>query len=176
MRRKRYTQIVNSLTVKSEIGSPMASLYILGNPDHYKSLIPVPFQWKGCIKEVLNAWNDKDIKLNIDKCKNKLIIQKENKSLIGISKVFDYMYRPSIHKHVCLYDWTQFSIKSRKIKLKKSKKSKHNYKYKHENTNDDVDDDNINYLLMKLMTPMKKIMIKWNIVSNPNILDTKAIR
>ena len=28
-------QIVNSLTAKMEIGAPMASLYLLGNPDHY---------------------------------------------------------------------------------------------------------------------------------------------
>ena len=35
--RKIFTQVVNSLTAKMEIGGPMASLYILGNPDHYTS-------------------------------------------------------------------------------------------------------------------------------------------
>ena len=33
--RMLITQIVNSLTAKMEICGPMASLYLLGNPDHY---------------------------------------------------------------------------------------------------------------------------------------------
>lgn len=32
-----FTQVVNTLTAKIEIGGPMASLYILGNSDHYIS-------------------------------------------------------------------------------------------------------------------------------------------
>jgi len=34
--RRLMTKMVNTLTAKMEIGSPMASLYLLGNPDHYK--------------------------------------------------------------------------------------------------------------------------------------------
>jgi hypothetical protein len=33
--RQLITQIVNALTAKLEIGGPMASIYLLGNPDHY---------------------------------------------------------------------------------------------------------------------------------------------
>jgi len=29
------TKIVNALIAKMEMGSPMASMYLLGNPDHY---------------------------------------------------------------------------------------------------------------------------------------------
>ena len=36
-------KIVNSLSSKMEIGSPMASMYLLGNPDHYTSNTFVPF-------------------------------------------------------------------------------------------------------------------------------------
>jgi Helitron helicase-like domain at N-terminus/PIF1-like helicase len=149
--RKLYTQMVNSLTVKSELGGPMASLYILGNPDHYKSHIPVPFQWRGYVREVLNAWDDnEDIKRNVDNCKEKLIIQKEDMSLIGVSKIFDYIYRPSMYERVCLYDWIRFSSKTRKRKLKKSKKTKNNLKSENENNYDNMDDisedDSVNYM------------------------------
>ena len=53
--RKIFTQIVNSLTAKLEIGGPMASLYILGHPDHYTGHKFILFYWKVYIK-VLNAW------------------------------------------------------------------------------------------------------------------------
>ena len=33
--RSLVTKMVNALTAKLEIGSPMASMYLLGNPDHY---------------------------------------------------------------------------------------------------------------------------------------------
>src|SRR6266478_1696126 len=56
--RKIFTQVVNSLTAKSEIGGPMASLYTLGNPDHYTGHKFVPFYWRGYVKEVLNAWTE----------------------------------------------------------------------------------------------------------------------
>ena len=36
--RSILTKIVNALTVKIEIGGPMASLYLLNNPDHYTSI------------------------------------------------------------------------------------------------------------------------------------------
>jgi hypothetical protein len=35
--RRLILKIVNSLNAKMEIGSPMASMYLLGNPDHYTS-------------------------------------------------------------------------------------------------------------------------------------------
>jgi hypothetical protein len=38
--RKIFTQVVNSLTAKMEIGGPMASLYILGGVGHC-------FAWQG---------------------------------------------------------------------------------------------------------------------------------
>ncbi|KAH6902964.1 hypothetical protein BKA70DRAFT_1026192, partial [Coprinopsis sp. MPI-PUGE-AT-0042] len=38
--------ITNALTSKMEIGSPLASMYLLGNPDHYTSHEFVPFYWR----------------------------------------------------------------------------------------------------------------------------------
>jgi hypothetical protein len=54
--RKIFTQVVNSLTAKMEIGGPMASLYLLGNPDHYTRHKFIPFYWRAFVKEVLDVW------------------------------------------------------------------------------------------------------------------------
>ncbi|KDR65184.1 hypothetical protein GALMADRAFT_43591, partial [Galerina marginata CBS 339.88] len=44
--RALMTKMVNSLTSKMEIGSPMASLYLLGNPDHYTQHKFIKFYWR----------------------------------------------------------------------------------------------------------------------------------
>ncbi|KIJ89431.1 hypothetical protein K443DRAFT_25812, partial [Laccaria amethystina LaAM-08-1] len=41
-----------------EIGSPMASLYLLGNPDHYTSHKFTLFYWKNYVREARSAWLD----------------------------------------------------------------------------------------------------------------------
>ncbi|KIM84091.1 hypothetical protein PILCRDRAFT_56716, partial [Piloderma croceum F 1598] len=43
------TQIVNALTAKIEIGGPMASLYLLRNPDHYTGHTFKTFYWKSYV-------------------------------------------------------------------------------------------------------------------------------
>ena len=50
--RKLIVKIVNSLGSKMEIGSPAACMYLLGNPDHYKSHLFVPFWWKSFVSDV----------------------------------------------------------------------------------------------------------------------------
>jgi hypothetical protein len=44
--RSLLTKIVNALTAKLEIGGPMASLYLLGYPDHYTNQNFVVFYWQ----------------------------------------------------------------------------------------------------------------------------------
>ena len=93
--RKIFTQVVNSLTSKLEIGSPMASLYVLGNPDHYTDHKFIPFYWRAYVKEVKNSWpeevNSSDLS---DKCdiSEKLVMNKNNGQIIGLSKVNDYIF------------------------------------------------------------------------------------
>ncbi|KAJ7933670.1 hypothetical protein B0H13DRAFT_1476106, partial [Mycena leptocephala] len=41
-----------------QIGSPMASLYLLGNPDNYTTFSFNVFWWKSYVKEVKKDWND----------------------------------------------------------------------------------------------------------------------
>ena len=43
------TKTVNALTSKMEIGGPMASLYLLNNPDHYTSHNFVTVYWKNYV-------------------------------------------------------------------------------------------------------------------------------
>jgi len=54
--RSLLTRIVNTLTAKLEIGGPMASLYLLGNPDHYTNQNVVVFYWKSYVTEVVKVW------------------------------------------------------------------------------------------------------------------------
>ena len=50
--RKLILKIVNALSSKMEIGSPMASMYLLQNPDHYTSHKFIPFFWKSFVNEI----------------------------------------------------------------------------------------------------------------------------
>ena len=54
--RKLMTKIVNSLSAKLEIGSPMASMYLLGNPDHYTNFNFVPVYWQSFVREARSSW------------------------------------------------------------------------------------------------------------------------
>ena len=50
------TKIVNSLTSQSEIGSPMAAMYLLNHPDHYTDHKFERFYWKRYVNEVRSAF------------------------------------------------------------------------------------------------------------------------
>ena len=98
--RSLITKIVNTLTAKLEIGGPMASLYLLGNPDHYTNHNFVVFYWKNYVSEVLKGWKqDSDVQ------PDKVIIQKTEKGeYIGLSAVDDYKYRPYELNDKTLYE------------------------------------------------------------------------
>jgi len=122
--RKIFTQVVNSLTAKTEIGGPMASLYILGNPDHYTSHVFIPFYWRSYVKDVWTAWGDEqssDHNTEMQNVSDKVVINKSKGEFIGLSKVNDYKFRPEMYSDVSLYDWIRLSTKKpkRRTKLKK---------------------------------------------------------
>jgi len=54
--RKLMTKIVNSLSAKMEMGSPMICMYILGNPDHYKSHDFQVFYWVSFVNAARSPW------------------------------------------------------------------------------------------------------------------------
>jgi len=69
--RSLITKIVNALTAKLKIGGPMASLYLLGNPDHYTNQKFVVFYWKSLCRRSPKWWKqDSDVQ------PDKVILQK----------------------------------------------------------------------------------------------------
>ena len=54
--RKVLVKVVNSLTSQSEIGGPMACMYLLNHPDHYTSHSFQRFLWRSYVHEVQKAW------------------------------------------------------------------------------------------------------------------------
>ena len=73
--RKLMTKMVNTMSVKLELGSPMICLYLLRNPDHYSE----PPQNIGMLKR--------------------------NGKIVGVSYVHDYVHRPKELDTLSLYDW-----------------------------------------------------------------------
>ena len=67
----------------------MASLYLLGNPDHYASHKFVTVYWKIYVREVLKSWKSEDLQELIPE---KLVVQKGVEGeIVGFSTVDDYM-------------------------------------------------------------------------------------
>ncbi|KAF9471127.1 hypothetical protein BDN70DRAFT_776046, partial [Pholiota conissans] len=112
-----------------EIGSPMACMYLLGNPDHYTSHDFVPFWWKSYVSEIIRTWDanrDKN-KSNIpteelldevdnDKLADKVVLGRENGNYVGKSNVDDYKYCPECYSNLNLYQWIQTHQKKRRTK------------------------------------------------------------
>ncbi|KAA1479921.1 hypothetical protein DENSPDRAFT_789682, partial [Dentipellis sp. KUC8613] len=82
--RKLVVQIVNNLTVKLEMGAPMACLYLLSHPDHYTNEKFKVFFWRPYIQEV---------------------------QIVAVSPIIDYKYRPADFEHMNLYDWIRLASK-----------------------------------------------------------------
>jgi len=151
--RKLMTKIVNSLSAKLEMGSPMACTYLLGNPDHYTNFKFVPFYWQSFVREARKPWeqppsqelnsdvgqgeNAKPCEANLeipnsntvaleqdaDEHPEKLTLFKRNGRIIGFSPVHDYIYRPTQFQHMCLFDWISL-CKREKFPARRSKKKK----------------------------------------------------
>ncbi|KAH7908099.1 hypothetical protein BJ138DRAFT_1013472, partial [Hygrophoropsis aurantiaca] len=108
--RKIMTQIVNALTSKMEIGAPMASMYLLDNPDHYTSHSFATFFWKSYVSETRNEATE----VGGDVCSERLLLQNHKGKVIGTSPVFDYVYRPAEFARLSLYDWVRYSDRQKK--------------------------------------------------------------
>ena len=115
--RSLLTKIVNALTAKLEIGGPMASLYLLGNPDHYTNQNFVVFYWKSYVTEVLKSWNQ-DSDLQSDKI---ILLKNVDGEYIGLSIVDDYKYRPHELSGKSLYEWIQIYERLKRTKAEHKK-------------------------------------------------------
>ena len=137
--RKLMTKIVNSLSGKMEWGSPIGSMYLLGNPDHYTNYMFTPFYWKSFVQEARKPWETlstpqhdsstaypdptKPIEVGDGQPREKVTIFKRNGRVIGLSPVHDYICRPIEFESTCLYDWISRCQREKKRAKKNPKKS-----------------------------------------------------
>ncbi|KAG2004898.1 ATP-dependent DNA helicase PIF1 [Coprinopsis cinerea AmutBmut pab1-1] len=109
-----------------EIGSPMASLYLLGNPDHYTSHTFTPFFWKKYVTKVKADWalsaQDDSYKDALQNYENeKVLLEVQDGEVKSRTLVDDYTHRPKVYEDVPLYDWMLY-VKKRRIPEKRRKK------------------------------------------------------
>ncbi|KAF5342948.1 hypothetical protein D9758_014967 [Tetrapyrgos nigripes] len=101
--RKLITQIVNSLSVKMELGAPMIAMYLLDKPDHYTSHEFRSFYWKDFVSEARKFWLEPN-EVQTNKEEKVVVIQHKGK-IIGFSSVFDYIYHAEALSGMTLYEW-----------------------------------------------------------------------
>ena len=111
--RSLVTKMVNALTAKLEIGNPMASMYLLGNPDHYTSHEFVSFYWRSFVCEACSVFSTPLVE--IDNMPEKVMLNKSKGKFVALSNVHDYIYRPSVFGSVNLYDWIRCANKKYKL-------------------------------------------------------------
>ena len=112
--RRLMTKMVNNLSAKMEIGSPMACLYLLQNPDHYTNLDFAPIFWKSFVNEARKAFDPEES----DRLHEKVTLLKRRGCIIGLSPIYDYIFRPVELEDMCFYDWVRLC---RREKFKKQK-------------------------------------------------------
>ncbi|KAJ3880366.1 hypothetical protein F5051DRAFT_307236, partial [Lentinula edodes] len=81
-----------------ELGSPMISLYLLNNPDHYTSHYFIPFYWRTYVSTAKSVFEENDAT-----SEPKVILTKRWGKIIGLSSSLDYTHRPIQHAHYNLY-------------------------------------------------------------------------
>ena len=79
------TKIVNLLSAKAEMGSPMICMYLLGNPDHDTSHTFVPFYWQSFVTKVRQ-----DFDLNEQEVQKFTLIKKKEK-IVGLTPTYLYL-------------------------------------------------------------------------------------
>jgi Helitron helicase-like domain at N-terminus/PIF1-like helicase len=129
--RRLMTKIVNNLSSKMEIGAPMASMYLLNNPDHYTNHRFATFYWKSYVIETRNAWEP----AKGDNCEEKVTLIKRRDRIFGITPVTDYTCRHEELAGMCLYDWMR---RCKREKLVKKKKTEPDYDESEECSSDDA--------------------------------------
>ena len=98
--RRFMTKVANLLSAKAEMGAPMISMYLLGNPDHYTDHTFVPFYWQPYIQEAQRDFTSENLT-----GPQKVAVIKKRGRIVGLSPVHDYIHRPREAHNICLYDW-----------------------------------------------------------------------
>ncbi|KAJ2911815.1 hypothetical protein MD484_g8601, partial [Candolleomyces efflorescens] len=156
--RRMIVRIVNSLSAKMEIGAPMAALYLLKNPDHYRSHDFKIFYWKNYVNHVENEWqklldnedpevvgNDgaalDPVDVGISRTgqhskevdtgdgEESVQVRKTGNEIVSKTSTDDYRHRPREHSALSLYEWVQCSLKQYDESNRPAKRSLQFYKY-----------------------------------------------
>ncbi|KAJ7767252.1 hypothetical protein B0H16DRAFT_1308832, partial [Mycena metata] len=125
--RHMMRKMVNSMSAKMEIGSPMASLYLLGNPDHYASHDYVPFAWRQYVQFVRAFWiqelkeeeeeegeDEEDDLFGQGDDEERLPVGRTDGKFVPASSVDDYRFRPLEADSLNLYEWVQCHKKKKR--------------------------------------------------------------
>ena len=94
----------------------MASLYLLGNPDHYTSHKFTLFYWKNFVREARNPWitttendtTESAAVLDEKEMPEKVVLQKYEGTYIELSNIYDYIYRPIAYERMCNEGFNSF--------------------------------------------------------------------
>ena len=114
--RRFMTKVANLLSAKAEMGAPMISMYLLGNPDHYTGHKFVTFYWQSFVHEARRDFMDDRSELAAPQ---KVAVFKKKGRVVGLSPVHDYIHRPHELAEVNLYDWIRCYKREKACKNKK---------------------------------------------------------
>ncbi|KAF8874593.1 hypothetical protein BD779DRAFT_1410619, partial [Infundibulicybe gibba] len=88
-----------------EIGGPMACMYLLGNPDHYTNHQFTTFYWQSYVNEARRVWHP-DV-ANGNERPERVALIKRHGRIVGMSPVYDYIYRSEELECLSLYQWVR---------------------------------------------------------------------
>ncbi|KAJ7655448.1 hypothetical protein B0H17DRAFT_956444, partial [Mycena rosella] len=106
-------QMVNSLSSKLQIGSPMASLYLLGNPDRYTNVVFKPFWWISYVSEVKRVWPTAE---GNGSQPREVLPSKKGDDIVGVTPVDDYTFRSPEFENTSLFDYFQMANRVKRTK------------------------------------------------------------
>ncbi|KAF5372660.1 hypothetical protein D9615_009864 [Tricholomella constricta] len=134
--RSLMTKLVNSLSAKAEMGSPMMCLYLLKNPDHYTSHKFRDVYWQDFVCEVQKSWPNAKEHGNMPP--ERVVLFKKNDNVYGMSRVHDYIYRAPELSSLNLYDWVSTCDRLPNGRLGSAKDDDHIIDASDSDDNDDV--------------------------------------
>ena len=117
--RKIINSIVSGMTSKSEIGGPMAAMYLLGHPDHYTSHKFRSLYWRSFVRKVRSAWEKRTGTSIVDETlerqpTDKVLLMKKGEDILKMNTTMDYTCRPLVYENVSLHEWIR---RAEKVKV-----------------------------------------------------------
>lgn len=116
--RSLMTKMVNTLSARSEMGSPMISMYLLQNPDHYTNYKFENLHWTSFVREVRKSWDQEKSEDLASGPPEKIPIIKVRGRVVGLSSVYDYAFRGSELEGMSLFEWAS---RCKRVKLPTSR-------------------------------------------------------